>query len=47
MIAEGTTAQLCERTGTANLREAFFALVGAKALEPESAEVGGGARDSV
>ena len=28
VLAEGTLAELCARTGAANLREAFFALVG-------------------
>lgn len=28
VLAEGTIPELCERTGTRNLREAFFALVG-------------------
>jgi sodium transport system ATP-binding protein len=28
VLAEGTVAALCERTGTQNLREAFFSLVG-------------------
>ena len=29
VLAEGTVEQLCTRTGTANLRAAFFALVDA------------------
>ena len=28
VLAEGTLAELCARTGTSSLREAFFALVG-------------------
>lgn len=40
VLAEGTIPELCERTGTRNLREAFFALVGTGGITPV-AERGG------
>jgi sodium transport system ATP-binding protein len=34
VLAEGTVAELCGRTGTANLRQAFFAIAGADVAAP-------------
>ena len=41
VLAEGTIDELCQRTGTRNLRGAFFALVGAEstAREPDDAAI--------
>jgi sodium transport system ATP-binding protein len=37
VVAEGTIPELCERTGTRNLREAFFSLVDTEAAAPGEA----------